>query len=72
MLKKSASLSERLRLRSRLRLGENLSSLNLNLDLSLLYSPTAFLSILQGDSHLVLTVQVLEIPLARNGFSAAC
>jgi hypothetical protein len=72
MLKKSASLSERLRLRSRLRLGENLSSLNLNLDLSLLYSPTAFLSILQGYSHLVQTVQALEIPLARHGFSAAC
>jgi hypothetical protein len=33
---------------------------------------TAFLSILQGYSHFVPTVQTIEIPLDRNGFSASC
>jgi len=47
------------------------SSLNLNLDLSLLYSPTAFLSILWGCSHLVQTRAAVEISLEQNGVSAS-
>src|SRR5689334_2673519 len=33
---------------------------------------TAFLSILQWYSHLVLDLQAIEVLICRNGFSAAC